>query len=537
MGYEFRRMAQGRIARFGRDEDGVLIVFGLVLFLLMTMLGGLAVDLVRYENTRAELQQAVDRCTLAAASLDQRLDPETVVRDCMTKAGLGNTITGITVVNSSNDRTVTTRATANANPFFTHMLGIDQMVAAGAATASQAVNNIEIVLVLDISGSMDGTKIANLRTAAQEFVDTVLTGNTDRISIAIVPYNGAVNIGARLKSKYTVIDDPNFPLADCVTIPDAEYANRSLSRTLQLPAVGRVDGWTGTSGTTGYVAYTDPGAGAVINANSMCEASSANAITLPSNNITALQARIGQLTANGWTSIHLGMKWGLTLLDPGTRGIVNEFVASGEIPAVFRDRPADYTSRSTHKIIVLMTDGENTVEEFLRPAFRSGMSPIYRSTADGFLTIQHANRPSPNFWVPHLGQWRTAPYSNGGVTQQRWIDVWPQARVSWVAWQLYARALGNNVNARNNIYNQTMAAMLNDKSAATMDTQLQQVCGLAKAEGVTIYGIAFEAPTNGQAQISACSTSPAHYYNAQGLGIRAAFRSIASNLSNLKLTQ
>ena len=46
------------------------------------------------------------------------------------------------------------------------------MKAPGASTAEQRVNNVEIVLVLDVSGSMSGTKITNLKSAAAEFVDT-----------------------------------------------------------------------------------------------------------------------------------------------------------------------------------------------------------------------------------------------------------------------------------------------------------------------------------------------------------------------------
>jgi hypothetical protein len=66
---------------------------------------------------------------------------------------------------------------------------------------------------------------------------------------------------------------------------------------------------------------------------------------------------------------------------------------------------------------------------------------------------------------------------------------------------------------------------------------LQQSCTLAKNNGVIVYGIAFEAPANGQTQISGCATSPSHYFNATGLQIQSAFRAIASNISQLRLTQ
>ena len=74
-------------------------------------------------------------------------------------------------------------------------------------------------------------------------------------------------------------------------------------------------------------------------------------------------------------------------------------------------------------------------------------------------------------------------------------------------------------------------------SVPAMDSTLQQSCTLAKSNGVVVYGIAFEAPTNGQTQILACASSPAHYFNAQGLSITTAFRAIASNISQLRLTQ
>ncbi len=61
---------------FASDQNGSLTAFTLVLFLLMVMMGGLAVDLMRYEQTRTTLQNTLDRATLASASLTQTLDPD-----------------------------------------------------------------------------------------------------------------------------------------------------------------------------------------------------------------------------------------------------------------------------------------------------------------------------------------------------------------------------------------------------------------------------------------------------------------------------
>jgi hypothetical protein len=74
-------------------------------------------------------------------------------------------------------------------------------------------------------------------------------------------------------------------------------------------------------------------------------------------------------------------------------------------------------------------------------------------------------------------------------------------------------------------------------SANTMDDMLQSTCDQVKDNGVIVYGIAFEAPSRGQAQIEGCASSPQHYYEAVGPEIGAAFDSIAANLTMLKLTQ
>ena len=61
-----------------------------MLFFLMVIMTGLAIDVTRYEMTRTALQNTLDRCTLMAAALDQKLVPDDVVRDCVSKARMGD---------------------------------------------------------------------------------------------------------------------------------------------------------------------------------------------------------------------------------------------------------------------------------------------------------------------------------------------------------------------------------------------------------------------------------------------------------------
>ncbi len=133
------------IRRFRRDEDGALIIFALLLFVLMTMMGGFVVDLMRYETTRTNLWNTLDRSTLAAASLTQKLDRASVVRDYMAKAGISDQLESVTVTEGQNSAVVNAIGRADTHPLFLHMLGIEKFDALGRSQAEQAITNVEIV--------------------------------------------------------------------------------------------------------------------------------------------------------------------------------------------------------------------------------------------------------------------------------------------------------------------------------------------------------------------------------------------------------
>lgn len=525
---------------FARREDGSLLYFSLVLFVLMLMIGGLAVDLMRFETSRTRMQQTLDRATLAAASLTQELTPEDVVHDYFEKAELDDYLRSVVVTEGLNFRNVNAVATARTRNYFMHMVGIDELAANTGSTAEQRVTNVEIALVLDISGSMSGTKIANLKTAAKEFVDTIISSDPeDRISISLVPYNGQVNLGPVLRAKYNATHDHGVADVNCIDLPASVYTSVGMSRTLAMPMTGHVDSFSSTDKSTSFVSHTSTDYAKPNPANRWCPPSTTNTVTLPSHSIDDLQGRIQNLSAVGATSINAGLKWGLALLDPGARAMYSELIASHQIPAIFENRPFDYTDLQSMKVVVLMTDGEHFDEERLGDTYRTGLSTIYRSSGDGNYSIYHSGKSGGSkYWVPHLGTWRTAAWNSGaGVAQQTWPQVWGNLRVSWVAWQLYARALGSNNSTRSTQYNTWMQNFRIQTDAADMNTQLQQACALAKTNAIIIYGIAFEAPSGGQTQIRNCVSSPAHYFNASGLEIQAAFRAIASNISLLRLTQ
>lgn len=533
------------VNRFRRDQDGALIIFGLVLFVLMMMMGGFAVDLMRYENTRTKLQNTLDRSTLAAAALSQQLDREAVVRDYMAKAGIANQLQSVTVTSSLNSAVVNAVGRADTNPFFLHMIGIDDFDAVGRSQAEQAITNLEIVLVLDVSGSMLGTKIANLKLAAKAFVDTMLQNDpNNRVSISIVPYNAQVNIGPDLVSKFNITNHNGVADVNCVEIPMDDFDTLALPLNDPMPMMAYADIANNTNRINGWVAPNDPNYAVPNYGSVFCKPSTVNVIRLPNNDAATLKTQIDGLQAGGNTSITLGMKWGATMLDPSLQPVFDELSDAGRVPAELANRPFAYSDTDNMKIVILMTDGEHVSHDRIKDAFKTGPSNIYRSTNDGNYSVQFTSgRPAVagtnEFYVPHLNSWQAGPWTNGGAAiRQDWRDVWSNLKATYVAWQFYARALGTTTTTRNSAYTSTLNSLRGTwASVSEMDTTLDQTCDLVKAQGVIVYGIAVSAPANGQQVISSCATSPVHYFEATPEGMQTTFAMIASNITMLKLTQ
>ncbi len=539
------------LRRFRRGEDGSLLVFGLFLFATFFLMSGMAVDLMRTENRRTALSQSLDRCALNAAALRQTLDPATVVRDCVDRDGMLPFLTDVVVTNGTGQRSVEAKGKISLETLFMHASGVDVIDVTARSVAEQRATNIEIALVLDVSGSMAGTKLTSLKSSAKNFVSTVLANDTNRISVAIVPYNGQVNLGSSLRTKFNVTHIPGLAATanvNCVDMPSSVYDYTGIARDLPMPATGWADAYTTLSSFP--TSYSTTGR-APTASNVWCPPSTVNVVRLQDDSISAMHTYIDNLTAIGATSINAGMKWGGALLDPQFRSIVNEYVDAGMIPNEFRDRPFDYSKRDALKIIVLMTDGENFGDVRLNDNYRTGLSPIFKGT-DGNYSIRFTSgRPSTagtnEFWVPHrnsnAGEWRATSWGGSTSTQgtqMTWQQVWQELNVSWTAWHLYARALGTTSTTRTNTYNTWFNNFRSQRGSSTatpeMDAELQLICNLTKQQGVLVYGIAFSAPTRGINAVKGCSSSEGHFFNSTNTAqLNAAFQAIATNITQLRL--
>ncbi|MEM6660422.1 MAG: pilus assembly protein TadG-related protein, partial [Pseudomonadota bacterium] len=180
--------------RFARDESGTMTMFSIMMLMMMLLVGGIGVDLMRNEMERTRVQATIDRAVLAAADLDQTLDPTAVVNDYFSKAGMSEYLTSVTVDQGLNYRTVTAKARTTTPTQFMRLMGVEELTVPAQGQAQEKVANVEISMVLDISGSMGrNNKMANLQDAAKTFVDTVIRDETENlISLSLIPYTAQV---------------------------------------------------------------------------------------------------------------------------------------------------------------------------------------------------------------------------------------------------------------------------------------------------------------------------------------------------------
>ena len=324
-----------RALAFHRDESGVLIIFGLIIFVLMLMIGGMAVDLMRYESMRVQLQSTADRATLAAASLTQSQGSQAVVTDYFAKAGMSEYLQGVTVVNAVNFRKVAADVQTTVPSLFMQMMGVNELVGPADSTAEEHISDVEITLVLDISGSMvsgGSQKLNNLKLAASNFVDTVLTGDIEhKISITLVPFNGQVVLGDELAANYNITTQHTFNT--CVDFAPADFSVSGISTTASLTRSDVIDPWS--SGP--YKNRVNPsGTGTETN---YCSDDDRNKVHAYLRDPVALKAAINGMVGDGNTSIDIGTKWGLALMDPGSQSVITNMIGAGYVPADFAGRP------------------------------------------------------------------------------------------------------------------------------------------------------------------------------------------------------
>ncbi len=380
-------------ARFGADRSGnVAILFAVSAVVLMLAVGA-AVDVGRWLHARDQTLAAIDAAVLAGARALQTdpSDTDAAVAaaqnfyDQNVSSRLAVTDDSVTFSMADDGQSMTASGSAHISTPFLQFASIDKLPLISASTAEfskatrQIGENLEISVMLDVTGSMSGEKLEDLKKAATKLVEIIVEAGDKDVStkIALVPFSedirlpttGAMNQArGNLPDEKTITtgwghhqDEKTYYLSDCVV-----ERTGSEKYTDAAPKAGQhVMGHYTES-------YTQKGRGWGAKKTGKCTIPEDSAIMPLSDNVTELKAKIDDLSASGGTAGHLGTAWAWYTLSPNWSTLWTG-----------RSRPVDYGTPDYRKIAILMTDGEfNTQYD------ENGISANESKAANGSSTAQ-----------------------------------------------------------------------------------------------------------------------------------------------------
>ena len=506
----FKRFC-GLMRRFRDDEEGGIIIFTLLLLITMLVVGGMAVDFMRFESRRVQLQSVSDRAVLSASDLSQTIDSKVVVRDFFRSAGFEEYIVGEPIAtNMAGTKTVRVDSQIDIDTIYLRLVGIDQLSAPAVSGAVEGTGNVEVSLVLDISGSM-GTWVSSagkrridlLEEAATSFVEQVLDPEyEDQISVSLVAYSAHVSAGEEIFRRMNTTPDTMYlksdgtlmrvdssevavdEITDVMTIDGERQVYTNPAHCIDFPDSHFSETGIRSSHTYQQAEHFQPDGSGTWITSPTCPEEDFQGIVALSQDVDLLTGVIEDYEPTKTTSIHLGMKWGVALLDPSMRDILSAGVSS--VDPIWRGiRPADYIAQGaavqTTKYIVLMTDGVNVSTRRVRPQY----------------------------------------YNDFDLMRD-----WGTYRYGW--WQNNMRRSGQP--------NGISQATYQPHTVSEQDSLLQAACDAAKDENIIVFSIAMGAPSEGQAEMRECASSDAHYFETEGGALVEIFDQIARQITELRLT-
>jgi Flp pilus assembly protein TadG len=319
-----------RFNGFRCDERGAIaIIFGLALVMIVFAIG-VSLDTARAVRTSSKVANALDAASLVAARamaeggvtpMEAKALAEKFFASQLNAGDAGSfSWSSFAADIDPAFGTVTVRADVSVPTSFARVLDINQLSFSKSATSVYRMRNVELAIVLDITGSMSGQKIADLKLAAHDLVEVLLPAGKPALNrISLVPYSASVNAGS-----YATLATDGLSLDGCAVERNGSHAYND-----DAPESGRF-----------FAAEEDP----PVNPKYACPASE----IMPLNSSAAnLHAEIDAMAVGGWTAGHIGLGWGWYTISPAWSAVW----PSASIPKA-------YTDPDTVKAIILMTDGE-----------------------------------------------------------------------------------------------------------------------------------------------------------------------------------
>ncbi len=349
-------LSPGRLWHACRDfltdrRGAVAIVFALALIPLC-LAGGAAIDMGRAYLVKSRLGYALDAAGLAVgASSVTDEDELQELMEAFFEANYPAHELGVaaTPEMTLTDDEIELEATATIDTTLMNVIGIDTLNVTASTVIVRETKGLEVVLVLDNTGSMGTTKMNSLKEASRTFINILFGDSTENelLLVGIVPFAAAVNVGTGFPHLNNAFDENDYDPFDWEGCVMARAGNRD--RTDAPPTSNnnrwqaflwpddRNNNWAGRNTSR----WATP--------NRYCPA---ELLPLTSTKST-IDAKINEMDSAGNTHINTGLVWGWRVISP------TEPFTEGHA----------YDNDEFQKAIVLMTDGENVMSSSVYSAY------------------------------------------------------------------------------------------------------------------------------------------------------------------------
>lgn len=310
--------------RFRRDESGTtMILFGLLLVPIL-FATAIAVDTARAYRTAEYVKNSLDAASLATAKILRLEAPsdsslfetaENFFKSNMQQRGIvGISVSNFNMTSNRITNEIMLTVKAHVPTTFGRLLNLDSFDFPASSKAVYDTKDVELAMMLDVSGSMWGSKIEDLKASAKDLVGVIMDGNSNgaKNRIGIAPYSSSVNAGAYAAS----------------ATGNSSSGNTCVS---ERPGANAYKDDDPTKGNLGKKATWCP---------------DADVVPLTDNR-TLLHTKIDAFVADGSTAGHLGIAWAWYIVSPNWAS----FWPSESIPKPYHDP-------ETLKAVIVMTDGE-----------------------------------------------------------------------------------------------------------------------------------------------------------------------------------
>lgn len=191
-----------QLGALAREQRGATAIFVAASIIPLVGFMGLAVDTTRGYLVKSRLGTAVDAAALAGGrvftSANRDVDIQMYFDANFPDGYMSAVKEPLQILPDTVNKKLVVSAEVTIPTTFMRLVGIDSIPVAASAEVTIESQNVEVALVLDITGSMAGQKIVDLKAAANELVDIVVQDDQSLFysKVAIAPYSQAVNVGS-----------------------------------------------------------------------------------------------------------------------------------------------------------------------------------------------------------------------------------------------------------------------------------------------------------------------------------------------------